>query len=378
VRVIVGLVDDDAIQIIRREPLDATATGATLSAAAAAAGLNVSDRDARRLATAFSLPVAGVDHAVRLTRLDGSVPPDAADHAPALASALQRIAAPDLPRFARSIDPTFALDDVVLPPAAHRQLREIVDHVRYASQVLHTWGFRDQLPYGRGVAALFCGPSGTGKTMAAQAIARELGTRAYLVDLSRVVSKYIGETERQLDTVFDDAERAGAALVFDEADALFAKRGEIKDAHDRYANIEVAYLLQRMETFSGLAILTTNLRRNLDDAFLRRLRFVVEFQAPDAQAREDIWRLCLPESAPLGADLNLRLLARRLEVSGGSIRQITIRAAFAAAADGSGAIGMRHVIGAARAELQKLGMSSAERDLADLQAAAHHASTRVA
>ena len=171
--------------------------------------------------------------------------------------------------------------------------------------------------------------------------------------LSRVVSKYIGETEKQLDAVFNDAERAGAVLLFDEADALFGKRSEIKDSHDRYANIEVAYLLQRMEAFSGLAILTTNLRRNLDDAFLRRLRFVVEFPKPDAPAREAIWRLCLPQAAPLAADVNLRLLARRLELTGGSIRQITIRAAFAAAADGAGAIAMRHVIAAARAELSE-------------------------
>jgi len=193
-----------------------------------------------------------------------------------------------------------------------------------------------------------------------------------------VVSKYIGETEKQLDAVFNDAERAGAVLLFDEADALFGKRSEIRDSHDRYANIEVAYLLQRMEAFSGLAVLTTNLRRNLDEAFLRRLRFVVEFPKPDAAAREAIWRLCLPDSAPVAGDVDLRLLARRLELTGGSIRQITIRAAFGAAAEGAAAIGMRHVVAAVRAELLKLGLSAADRDLADLVAPRQTAPSRVA
>jgi SpoVK/Ycf46/Vps4 family AAA+-type ATPase len=215
--------------------------------------------------------------------------------------------------------------------------------------------------------------------MAAQAIAHELGTQAYVVDLSRVVSKYIGETEKALDAVFTDAERSGAVLLFDEADALFGRRSEIKDAHDRYANIEVAYLLQRMETFAGLAILTTNLRRNLDEAFLRRLRFVVEFPKPDAAAREAIWQQCLPEGAPIGSDVNLKALARRLELTGGNIRQVTIRAAFAAAEEGASRISMRHLVGAARAELVKLGMTGAESDLAEIEAAAARAaSPRVA
>jgi SpoVK/Ycf46/Vps4 family AAA+-type ATPase len=323
----------------------------------------------------FPLSLGGIDRGVRLAVLEGAGELEESQQPAALGAALRRVASPDLPRFARAVEPTFDLDDVVLPDDRRQQLREMVAHVRHAYQVLYTWGFREQLPYGRGVTALFSGPSGTGKTMAAQAIARELGTRAYLVDLSRVVSKYIGETEKQLDAVFDDAERAGAVLLFDEADALFGKRSEIKDSHDRYANIEVAYLLQRMEAFSGLAILTTNLRRNMDEAFLRRLRFVVEFPRPDAPAREAIWHFCLPDEAPLAGDVTLHLLARRLELTGGSIRQITIRAAFAAAAQRSPVIAMRHLIAAARAELLKLGLTSAERDLADLEAAT---SSRVA
>jgi SpoVK/Ycf46/Vps4 family AAA+-type ATPase len=214
--------------------------------------------------------------------------------------------------------------------------------------------------------------------MAAQALARDLDTEAFVVDLSRVTSKYIGESEKNLDAVFSDAERAGAVLLFDEADALFGKRSEIKDAHDRYANIEVAYLLQRMEAFSGLAILSTNFRGNLDEAFLRRLRFVVEFPKPDADGREDIWRRCLPDSAPVADDVNLRLLARRLELTGGNIRQITVRAAFAAAADGEPEIAMRHVLHAARAELQKLGVSGIEREIGELEAAQLRAVTRAA
>ena len=162
--------------------------------------------------------------------------------------------------------------------------------------MLDGWKFRDQLPYGRGVTALFFGPSGTGKTMAAIGIARRLGIQLLRLDLSRVVSKYIGDTEKNIDRVFTDAQRSGAAILIDEADALLGKRSEVKDAHDRYANIEVAYLLQRMEAYDGLAILTTNMRQNLDPAFLRRLRFIVDFPRPDAEARERIWRQCLPDA----------------------------------------------------------------------------------
>ena len=164
-------------------------------------------------------------------------------------------------------------------------------------RVLDEWKFGEQLPYGRGVTALLHGPSGTGKTMAALAVAKQLGVQILRIDLSRVVSKYIGDTEKNIDRVFDDASASGAALLIDEADALLGKRSEVKDAHDRYANIEVAYLLQRMEAYEGLAILTTNLRQNLDAAFLRRLRFIIDFPRPDVEAREEIWRRCLPEES---------------------------------------------------------------------------------
>src|SRR5205807_8036921 len=168
--------------------------------------------------------------------------------------------------------------------------------------------------------ALFHGSSGTGKTMAAMGIARELGIEILRLDFSKVVSKYIGDTEKNIDRVFTDAQRSGAAILIDEAEALLGKRSEIKDAHDRYANIEVAYLLQRMEAYEGLAILTTNLRQNLDPAFLRRLRFIVEFPRPDAEARERIWRQCLPEGSHALDDAAFRQLARKIDVTGGHVR----------------------------------------------------------
>jgi len=365
-------------RLLRRDAPDRAELTAVYMAAATEAGLYLSGADAGRLALTFPMSLESIDEALRYALLQGAAQELLAGQFHALASACRRIAAPDLPRFARRIAPTFRLDDVVLPTDRRAQLDEMVSHVRHAARVLGEWGFDAQLPYGRGVAALFCGPSGTGKTMAAQAIAHTLNTETYAVDLSRIVSKYIGESEKNLDMVFSDAERAGAVLLFDEADALFGKRSEIKDAHDRYANIEVAYLLQRMEAFAGLAILTTNFRQNLDQAFLRRLRFIVEFPKPDIDAREAIWRQCLPNAAPQGSDINLRFLARRLDLTGGNIRQITLRAAFLAADEPSEKIEMRHVVTAARAELVKLGMSGAERDLATFEATLPAAGTRVA
>ena len=216
-----------------------------------------------------------------------------------------------------AIQPIAKLDDLQLPETTHRQLREILSHARHRDLVYDQWRLGDQLQFGRGVAAMFCGSSGTGKTMAALACANELQSEICIVDLAQVSSKYIGETNKNLDTCFREAERGAFILLFDEADALFGKRSEVKDAHDRYANQEVAYLLQRIEAFTGLAILTTNFRQNIDAAFQRRFRFIVNFPAPDAAAREAIWRQCLPAKAPLGEDIDLRFIARRLELSGG-------------------------------------------------------------
>jgi SpoVK/Ycf46/Vps4 family AAA+-type ATPase len=256
----------------------------------------------------------------------------------------------------------------VLPADRKSQLIEIVDNVRLARVVLDEWKFGERLPYGRGVTALFFGPSGTGKTMAAMAIARRLDVQILRLDLSRVVSKYIGDTEKNIDRVFTDAQRTGAAILIDEADALLGKRSEVKDAHDRYANIEVAFLLQRMEAYEGLAILTSNMRQTLDPAFLRRLRFVMEFPRPDAEAREKIWRQCLPAETHTLTDASFRQLARKVDLTGGYIRQITLRAAFIAAAAGS-RITLEHVAQATRAELAKLGMAAVELDVAQARAA---------
>jgi hypothetical protein len=348
---------------------------AIYGAAAREQGLSLDSDECTRLAHSFRLPFEAVDAAVRLAALERSGEHSSDRHAALLTSAFRRVAAPDLPSFATRIDPAFDLDDIVLPTDRRAQLDEIIAHIRYAPQVLHVWGFDAKLPYGRGVAALFSGPSGCGKSMAAQAIAGALHTQTYVLDLSRVVSKYIGESEKNIDLAFRDAQRAGAVLQIDEAEAMFGKRSEVKDAHDRYANIEVAYLLQRMEAFDGVAILTTNLRENLDPAFLRRLRFVVDFPRPDAEAREAIWRRGLPADAPFH-DLNIRFLARRLELTGANIRQITIRAAFLAAAERVETIEMRHVMAATKSELIKLGMSAAARDVAEFEAA--QAAARVA
>jgi AAA+ superfamily predicted ATPase len=344
-------------------------------AAAAHQRLTVERSDAERIAASFRLPIDSIDAAVRLAAMQvaGTERSPKGD-ADALFDACRRIASPDLPRFGRRVEPVFTLDDVVLPKAHRAQMEEIVAHVRYAPHVMHRWEFSKRLPYGRGVAALFSGPPGTGKTMAAQAIARELGTEAYIVDLSRVVSKYIGDTEKHIDMVFEDAERSGVVLVIDEADALFSKRSEIKDAHDRYANIEVAYLLQRIESFGvhgglGLAILTTNFKQNLDAALIRRLRFIVDFIKPDEKAREDIWSKSLNGRVDIAKNVDLRFLARRLDISGGHIQQIAVRAAFAAASERAAAIDMRHIMGAARAELLKLGLTANERELAAFEPA---------
>ncbi|MBT2421938.1 ATP-binding protein [Streptomyces sp. ISL-22] len=251
----------------------------------------------------------------------------------------------------RRIEPQAGWDDLVLHERQTGVLREIVAHVRQRATVHQEWGFAGTLRRGLGVTALFAGGSGTGKTLAAEVMAKELGLDLFIVDLSQVVSKYIGETEKNLRRVFDAAERGGALLLFDEADALFGKRSEVKDSHDRYANLEVSYLLMRMEAYRGLAILTTNMKKALDTAFLRRIRFVVDFPFPAEHERAEIWRRVLPSRAPLkGIDPDL---LAQLTVAGGSIRNIALSGAFLAAEEGD-RLQMRHMLAAARTEYQKL------------------------
>ncbi len=258
---------------------------------------------------------------------------------------------PRLDGLAQRIEPAAGWVDLVLPESQRHILRDLATHVRQRAKVYEGWGFATKGARGLGISALFAGASGTGKTMAAEVLAGELRLDLYRIDLSQVVSKYIGETEKNLRRVFDAAEEGGAVLLFDEADALFGKRGEVKDSHDRYANIEVSYLLQRMESYRGLAILTTNMKSALDTAFLRRIRFIVRFPFPDAEQRSEIWRRIFPPDTPTEG-LNASKLAR-LNVAGGNIRNIALNAAFLAA-DAREPVRMAHLLRAAYSEYAKL------------------------
>jgi SpoVK/Ycf46/Vps4 family AAA+-type ATPase len=241
----------------------------------------------------------------------------------------------------------------VLPSDQIDQLKEICSQAKYRYVVYGQWGFDRKLSIGKGLNVLFSGPPGTGKTMASEVIANELGLDLYKIDLSQVVSKYIGETEKNLRHIFEEAQTSYAILFFDEADALFGKRSEVKDAHDRYANIEIGYLLQEMEAYDGIAILATNLRQNMDEAFVRRLQ-VVEFPFPDEKYRELIWKVIFPNEAPINDDVDFPLLAREANLAGGNIKNIALAAAFYAAAAGDD-IRMHHLVAATRREYQKLG-----------------------
>jgi hypothetical protein len=261
------------------------------------------------------------------------------------------LARPRLDDLAQRILPAASWTDLVLPEPQLQALRDIAVHVRHRATVYETWGFASKGERGLGISALFAGASGTGKTMAAEVLANELQLDLYRIDLSQVVSKYIGETEKNLRRVFEAAEKGGAVLLFDEADALFGKRSEVKDSHDRYANIEVSYLLQRMEAYRGLAILTTNLKSAVDSAFLRRLRFVIQFPFPDGAHRAEIWRRIFPVETPV-SNIDFNRLAR-LSVPGGNIRNIALQAAFLAA-DADEPVMMAHLLRAARSEYAKL------------------------
>ena len=260
-------------------------------------------------------------------------------------------ARPRLEHLATRIETVADWDDLVLPPAQIAALRTIVAHARHRSRVYEEWGFADKAGRGLGIAALFAGPSGTGKTMAAEVLANALKLDLYRIDLSQLVSKYIGETEKNLRRVFDAADAGGAILLFDEADALFGRRSEVRDSHDRYANIEVSYLLQRLDTYHGLAILTTNMQQAVDSAFLRRLRFIINFPFPELALRLKIWQRAFPRETPTEA-IDFAKVAR-LALSGGSIRNMALNAAFLAADEGT-AVGARHLRLAAQAEYAKL------------------------
>jgi SpoVK/Ycf46/Vps4 family AAA+-type ATPase len=271
-----------------------------------------------------------------------------------VAEAVRGRATPALVGGVRIVHPTASWDHLVLPEECHRQLTDALDRLMHQPRVLDEWGFLAGRPGARGVRMLFAGPPGTGKTLAAEVLAHTLEVELLIIDLARVVSKWIGETEKNLAAVFDAAERTRAVLLFDEADALFGRRTEVTDAHDRYANLETAYLLSRLERFEGLAILSTNLRDNIDAAFTRRLEFVVDFDEPSEAEREALWRCHVPESAPLADDVRLAEFASLYPIVGGHIRNASVAAGFlASAADAS--ITRTDLVCAVRREYEKAG-----------------------
>ena len=269
-----------------------------------------------------------------------------------------------LGRMASRVNASYTWDDLILPPDRKQLLKNACAQVEYRHRVFDQWGFGKKVAYGRGLSMLFSGPPGTGKTMAAQVIASRLGLELYKVDLSGVMSKYVGETEKQLGAVFDEVKKSQSILFFDEADAMFGKRSETKDSHDRYANVQTSYLLQKMEEYDGIVILASNYLQNFDEAFKRRLKFIIEFTLPDREHREQIWRSVLPVELPLGEDLDFDFLARSFELSGSSIKNIAVSAAFLAAEEGV-PVGMVHLLTAAQAEEKKTGKSVGQEELGE-------------
>ncbi|MCX9074678.1 MAG: ATP-binding protein [Candidatus Methanoperedens sp.] len=259
----------------------------------------------------------------------------------------------NLSLFARSISPRYTWNDIVLPKDLKEHLKEVSGYIKHRGKVYTDWGFDAKLSLGKGLNVLFSGPSGAGKTMAAEILAKEVGLDIYKIDLSTVVSKYIGETEKHLNKIFVEAETSNAILFFDEADALFGKRSEVKDSHDRYANIEINYLLQKMEEHEGIVILASNFKTNIDEAFMRRMHFVMEFPFPEEDLREKIWRNIFPKATPVGEDVDYSFLSK-FKITGGNIKNIALSAAFLAAGD-SGIVKMEHIIRATKREFQKMG-----------------------
>ena len=273
---------------------------------------------------------------------------------PALAAACRNASHHNLTELSIKVKAHYRWDDLILPADIKLQLKNICAQVRFRRQVFDDWGFADKLPYGRGLSAMFSGTPGTGKTMAAQVLAQDLQLDLFKIDLSGVVSKYIGETEKNLSRVFSEAQASNAILFFDEADALFGKRTDVSDAHDRYANIEVSYLLQKMEDYDGVVILATNLRNNIDEAFIRRIRFIFEFPFPNSDNRKEIWKSSIPTATPIADEIDFQWLADRVKVAGGNIKNIVLNAAFNAAQQ-QDSLGMCHLLEGCKQEFQKIG-----------------------
>ncbi|MFC5469793.1 AAA family ATPase [Cohnella suwonensis] len=264
----------------------------------------------------------------------------------------------------KRLSPKNRWDDLVLPEAQKEKLRHACNHIQYKHTVYGSWGFNKKLSYGTGISLLFSGPPGTGKTMASEIVAKELDMEIYKIDLSQIISKYIGETEKNLSEIFDEAQASYAVLFFDEADALFGKRSEVKDSHDKNANTEVAYLLQKMEEYRGISILATNYLQNMDEAFLRRINYVIRFPFPDEKQRETIWKHIYPAQTPLDPDIDFPFLARKLQMAGGSIKNIALTSAFLASGKRE-RVGMRHIFKAYQYELDKTNRALTRGDLGE-------------
>ncbi|TBL76342.1 ATP-binding protein [Paenibacillus thalictri] len=337
------------------------AEGGALWAAFSAERLPLTAEETATLAGKFNFTPGQIDasiaHAARLQKwreLGGNAEPHSTPAGGMLLhEATYQLIDHRLREKAVKINPTFIWDDLVLPADTIGLLRQACDRLRLRQTVMNDWGFERKLPYGRGISMLFTGPPGTGKTMSASVIAGDMQAELYRVDLSRVVSKYIGETEKNLSDIFDQAKLSGAILFFDEADALFGKRSEVKDAHDKYANMETSYLLQKMEEYDGLTILATNFSQNLDEAFTRRIQFIIKFPFPDAVQREQLWRTAFPREFPT-EDIDFAFMAEHFELTGGPIKNIVLTSAYLAAGEQSD-VKMKHLMEAVMQEYKKTG-----------------------
>jgi hypothetical protein len=332
---------------------DRVTTRETVGGVIAALGEDLGTVDAADAIGLFRLTPAQVERAAIAARQQAVMEGRAITPADLQRGARAQNAA-GLERLARRIEPRATWDDLVLPDDAMDQLRQLAIRWRQRDRVLDEWGMGRGVSRGRGVSALFAGDSGTGKTMSAEVIAADLGLDLYIVELSTVIDKYIGETSKNLERIFSQADQVNGVLLFDEADALFGKRSSVSDAKDRHANVEVAYLLQRMESFDGVAILTTNLSSNLDDAFVRRLDSIIDFPSPDVEQRAMLWRVKLRPELPQSDDIDIPFLAERFKLSGAEIRNVVVTAAYLAGEAGT-PVGMRELVRGLLAEHRKMG-----------------------
>ena len=318
-------------------------------------GEEIDNDMAIQLASQFQLTPGQIHTATEAISFERGMKSNGVDKSRAdLVEACRNQSNQQLNNLAVKVDAVYNWDDLILPERNHDLLKQICDQVRQQYKVFNVWGFDKKLSYGKGLSTLFTGPPGTGKTMAAQVLANEIQLDLYKIDLSTVVSKYVGETEKNLSKIFKEAESSNAILFFDEADALFGKRTEVNDAHDRYANIEVSYLLQKMEEYNGIVILASNFRVNMDDAFVRRIRFIIDFPFPDEASRLQIWKIHFPDQAPVAADIDYDLLAKQFTIPGGNIKNVILNAAFQAAKYDT-PIAMEHILNGTKHEYEKIG-----------------------